>query len=146
MADGVFNIGRGRLQGAHDAGEDLIVVLLKTAEADATLNDYRTLAAVLAEEGNEEADFTNYERKVIPNANWSVTIDDQDDHVSADFPDQTWANAGGAENNTLVKLVVCIDGDTDADRIPVSHHDWTPTTDGSNLTANVADGGFWRSE
>lgn len=144
MADLLFNIGRGRTQQAKDDGEDLIIVLLQVAQADDTLRDHDTLAAVLAA-ANTEATFTNYSRKVIANASWSVTINDGTNVATADFPDQTWSPAGNGTNNTLVKLLVCVDGASDAARIPLTLHDFATTTDGNDLTAVVDAAGFYAS-
>lgn len=143
-----MNVGRSRLRNAKTGGNDLIVVLLKTAQADDALRDHDTLSALLTTGGgtaNVEANFTNYARKVIPNASWSYTEDEVNNRADADMPDQTYAAAGGATNNTLVKALVCIDGASDAVRIPVSAHDFTPTTDGSDLVLQVAAAGFYRS-
>lgn len=148
MADVICNIGRGKLVEKLADGDGLIVVLLKTAQADDTLRDYDTLDAMLTAGGgtaNVEADFTNYARKTIANGSVTVTVDDGNNRVDIDIPDQTWTSAGGASNNTLVKAVVCIDGANDAARIPVTAHDFTPTTDGSDLIMQVAAAGFWRS-
>ena len=145
MADVIFNNARARLRQQLLDGADLIVVLLKAAEADATLRDYDDLAALLAEVGNEEADFTSYERKVIANANVTATVDNNDNVLDVSIGNQTWTSAGGAENNSLVKLMVCIDGASDSDRIPVSAADWTLTTDGSDITATEHSDGFYRS-
>lgn len=144
MANLLFNAQRGSLVAAHAAGEDLIVVLLKVAQADNTLRDHDTLGAVLAA-ANTEADFTGYSREVILNANWTVTIDDTGNEATADFADITWSPAGGATNNTLVKLLVCIDGVNDAARLPVTLHDFATTTDGNDLTAVVDAAGFYAS-
>jgi hypothetical protein len=144
MADVMFNIGRGSVAEKKIDGNDLIVVLLKVAQADDTLRDHDTLAAVLAA-ANTEADFTNYAREVIPNANWSVSINDGTNVASADFADITWTAAGGASNNNLVKLLVCVDGASDAARLPLTAHDFVATTDGNDLTAVVATAGFWNS-
>lgn len=149
MGNGVFNIAKGRaayyatLPAASDA---LIVVLLKTVpDADATLVDYDTLGAVLA--ANTEADFTNYARKTITSV--TVTVDDTNDRVDVDIVDQTWSAAGGTLNNTLVKMLVCYDGNTgsgaDTDIIPLTHHDFAVTTDGSDVVAQIASSGFYRA-
>lgn len=148
MADVMFNIGRGRIYEAYLDAVDLIIVLLKTAEADNTLRDYNTLADLLTAGGgtaNVEADFTNYARKTVLNANITPTIDDTNNRLDIDIPDQTWTAAGGASNNTMVKLLVCINGANDAARIPITAHDWTPTTDGNDLVAQIAAAGFYRS-
>lgn len=149
MADFVFNIAKGRTHGLLvDGARDLIIVLLKTAQADATLKDYDTLQALLAAGGgtaNVEADFTNYSRKTVANAGVTVTVDDANDRVDIDIADQQWLSAGGAANNTLVKLLICVDGANDAARIPLTSHDFAATTDGSNLTAQIAAAGFYRA-
>lgn len=144
MADVIFNNQRGSLIEHHRNGEDLIVVLLQVAQADATIRDHDDLAALLAA-ANTEATFTNYAREVILNANWSVTIDDSGEEATADFADITWTAAGGATNNTLVALLVCIDGASDAARLPVTKHDFATTTDGNDLTAVVDAAGFYAS-
>jgi hypothetical protein len=144
MADVIFNNQRGSLIEHHRNGEDLIVVLLKVAQADDALRDHDTLAAVLGA-ANTEADFTNYSREVILNAAWTITIDDTGNLASADFADITWSPAGNGTNNTLAKLLVCIDGANDAARLPVTAHDFVTTTDGNDLTAVVDSAGFYNS-
>jgi len=149
MADRVFNIAKGKaayyatLPAANDA---LIVVLLKVAQADRTLEDHATLSALLAA-ANTEANFTNYARKTA--ASVTVTPDNTNDRMDVDFADIVYTAAGGATNNTLVKLVVCYDDDTtsgtDANLIPLTHHDFALTTDGTDLTAVVAASGFYRA-
>lgn len=149
MANGIFNIARGKIAyygGLPAASDALVFVLLKTVpDADATLADHDTLAAVLA--SNTEADFTNYARKSITSV--TVTVDDVNDRTDVDVADQTWNSAGGTTDNTLVKLVVGYDpdtaGGTDADIIPLTHHDFAVTTDGSDVVAQISSSGFWRS-
>lgn len=144
MADVIFNNQRGSLVEHHRNGEDLIVVLLQVVQADDALRDHDTLAAVLAA-ANTEATFTGYSREVILNAAWSVTIDDTGNEATADFADIVWSPAGNGTNNTLVKLLVCIDGANDAARLPVTAHDFATTTDGNDLTAVVDAAGFYAS-
>jgi NADH dehydrogenase/NADH:ubiquinone oxidoreductase subunit G len=151
MSDFVFNIAKGAV--AYYAtlpatNDGLIVVLLKSSglEADSTLKDYDTLALLLAGT-SDEADFTNYGRKTITSV--TVTVDDTNDRVDVDVADQTWTSAGGATNNTLGKLLVCYDpdttGGTDSSVIPLAAHDFSATTDGTNLVAQVAASGFYRA-
>jgi hypothetical protein len=150
VADFVFNTSKGRVRGLLiDGAKDLIVVILKTAEADATLKDYTTLSALLAAGGganNVEANFTNYARKTVTNANAVQTVDNVNERVDIDIPDQAWAAAGGAANNTTVKVIVCTDGANDAARIPLTSHDFAVTTDGSDVTAQIAAAGFYRAQ
>ena len=156
MADGVFNVSKGkgneyvaRVAGNDPANSALVLIILKTAEADATLEDYDTLSALLAG-SNTEADFTNYARKTLTDADLTApSPDDTNNRQDADFPDQTWASAGGASNNTTAKLIVCYDPDTtsgtDADLIPITHHDFVGTTNGTDVTAEVNAAGFYRA-
>lgn len=151
MSDFVFNIAKGKvkyyaeLPAANDA---LIVVLLKSTgiEADGTLKDYDDLAALLAA-SNDECDFTNYARKTITSV--TNTVDDSGDKFDSDFADQTWTAAGGATNNTVAKLLVCYDPDTtsgtDSSLVPLTAHDFSVTTDGTDLTAQAATAGYYRA-
>jgi hypothetical protein len=157
MADGVFNIAKGsvaervrRVANNDPANSALIIVILKAAEADATLQDYDSLDDILTEAGNTEADFTNYARKTLTDSDLSdPTVDDTDNRVDSDIPDQTWASAGGASDNTTAKILVCYDPDTtsgdDSNIIPLTHHDFAETTDGNDLVAQVNTAGFHRA-
>ena len=147
MADGVFNIAKGRagyystLPAANDA---LVIVLLKDpVDLDADLVDYDDLAAVLA--ANDECDFTNYARKTITSV--TVTVDDTLDQLFADFADQNYVNAGGATNNDIVKALVTYDpdttGGTDSSIIPLTHHDYIFTTVGADLPLELHPSGFY---
>lgn len=145
MANGVFNISKGAfVEKIRDATTNVLVVLLKANEAEATLVDRTDIADLLVEAGNTEADFTNYARKT--GLTGTVTVDDTNNWVDVDFPDQTWTSAGGATNNTLTKAIVAYEeAAADASRIPMTHHDFAATTDGSDLTLQVAAAGFARA-
>jgi hypothetical protein len=144
MADQVFNIAKGAFaEKIRDGATSVGIMLLKTAESDATLRDYDTLAAILAG-SNVEADFTNYARKT--GLTGTVTVDDTNDRVDCDVPDQTWTLAGGASNNTLAKAIVFYqESAADSGRIPMSHHDFAETTTGSDITLQVNASGFARA-
>lgn len=150
MADGVFNIAKGRaayyatLPATNDG---LVLALFQTVpDSDSALIDRTTFAAITAA-SNVEATFTNYARKVLTSV--TVTVDNTNDRVDVDIADQTWTAAGGAVNNTLAKLIIGYDpdtiGGTDADIIPLTHHDFVTTTDGSDLLAQIATSGFYRA-
>lgn len=144
MADLVMNIAKGAwAEKIRDSAANLGILLLKTAEADATLKTRATVAAILAN-GSTEADFTNYSRKT--GLTGSLTVDNSNHRVDADVADQTWTSAGGASNNTLAKLIIFYE-DTAADsgRVPISAHDFVATTDGSDLTAQINSAGFARA-
>lgn len=151
MADFAYNISKGKvkyyceLPAANDA---LVLMLYKTTgiEADNTRKDYDTISAELAA-ANDEATATNYARKTITSV--TVTVDDTNDRVDIDFADQTWTALGGASNHDISDAVVAYDpdttGGTDADLIPLTNHDFVVTTDGSDVTLQVAAAGFFRA-
>jgi len=146
MADFVFNIAKGAAaEKVRDGATVLGMLLLKAAEADTALSDHADLAALIGAAGNTEADFTNYARKTALTG--TVTVDNVNDRVDVDIPDQTWTAAGGALNNTLTDLVVFYEeAAADASRIPLTNHDFAATTDGSDLTAQVNASGFFRAQ
>jgi hypothetical protein len=152
MADGVFNVAKGRVAyyaGLPATNDALVVVLLKATglEADDALNNHDDLAALLAA-ANDEADATGYARITVT-AGVTVTVDDTNNRVDIDMPDLTWTGLGGATNNTLGKLLVCYDPDTttgtDSTLVPLTYHDFTATTDGTDLSAVIPAAGFARA-
>ena len=145
MADQFFNIAKGAfVEKFRDSAANGIMMLLKANEAEATLIDRDDVAAMLAEAGTTEADFTNYARKT--GLTGTITVDDTNDRVDVDMPDQTWTSAGGAANNTLTKLVIAYEESaSDAGRVPLTHHDFATTTDGSDITAQLNAAGFGRA-
>lgn len=158
MADGVFNIAKGRgveyynrVKSNDPANAAFIVVLATGAATDAVIEDYDDLAALLGDAGVTEAIFTNYARKVLTDAELAALPppDDTNNRYDIDLPDQTWLSAGGAANDTLTRLFVCYDSDTtggtDANIIPVAFYDFPVTTDGSDLTAQFDAAGFLRA-
>lgn len=157
MADLVFNAAKGLIAALHDRVKNndpdnsvLILVLLKAAESDAGIRDRATLGQILAN-GSTEADFTNYARKVMTDAAINLAaVDNANDRVDCDFPDQTWTQAGGAVNNNLVAAVLCYDpdstGGTDADLIPLCKWDFVISTNGSDLVAQVAAAGYFGAQ
>ena len=159
MPNGVFNIAKGRVAelanrvNANDpTNSALIVVLLKAAEADGTLEDYDDLGALLGAAGNTEADYTgaNYARKTLTDASGiTVTTDDTGNEKEVAIGDQTFAGAGGTVTNSLVKMLVCYDDDTgagtDANIIPLVHLDISVTTDGSDLVFKQDPEGFFKA-
>lgn len=145
MSDFVFNIAKGAAgEKVRDGATVLGVLLLKASEGDAGLRDRDDLAAILGAAGNTEADFTNYARKTGLTA--TITVDDVNDRVDVSIPNQTWTLAGGATNNTLVKAIVFYqESAADSGRVPLVGLDFTPSTDGSDLTIQFNAAGFYRA-
>lgn len=158
MTDIVFNIAKGRVVEFYNrvksndpANSALVIVALKATgiEADGTLQDYDTLAAILAA-ANDEATNTNYARKVLTDSDLAAlpAPDDANNRFDIDLPDQTWT-AVEATGGAWAKLLVCYDGDTtagdDTNIIPLTGHDFAVTPDGSDIVAQIAAAGFFRA-
>ena len=155
MSDFVFNVAKGKVAeyaarvNANDpTNSALIVVAINTTATDATLRDLDTLAAIEADANTAEVTNTGYARKVLTDAGGiTVTVDDTNDRVDVDIPDQTWTavSAGTAWTD----LVICYDNDTtggtDANIVPLTLHDFAITPDGSNVTAQISASGFFRA-
>lgn len=144
MADGVFNIAKGAAaEKIRDGATAVGVLLLKANEAEGTLVDRETVAAILAN-GSTEADATAYARKT--GLTGTLTVDHTNNRVDADIPDQVWTALGGATNNTITKAIVFYqESAADSGRIPLTHHDFPISTDGSDVTLQVNAAGFYRA-
>jgi hypothetical protein len=151
VAAAIFNIAKGRIAyyaGLPATNDAIVALLLKSAglPADAALVDYDNVQALLAGPA-DECDATNYVRKVVTGL--VVTVDDANERIDIDCDDPTWTGLGGATNNSLAKIVFCYNpdttGGTDADLVPLSHHDLAVTTDGTSLAATVAATGLQRA-
>jgi hypothetical protein len=144
MADGVFNIAKGAVaEKVRDGASNLLILLLTTVEAAATFVDRATVALILSN-GSTEATATNYARKTALTG--TVTVDNTNDRVDVDMPDQTWTALGGGVNNSITKAVVAYEESAaDTGRVPLTHHDFVITTDGSDVTLVVNAAGFFRA-
>ena len=144
MADDVFNISKGAAaEMFRDAAANGIVLLLTVNEAETALIDHDNLFDMLAA-ANTEAVFTSYVRKT--GITGTVTVDDSNDRVDVDIPDQVWSPAGNGSNETLTKAIVAYENAAaDATRVPLTHHDFAVTTDGSDLTIQFNAAGFFRA-
>jgi len=147
MADLIFNIAKGMIKyyaSLPATNDALIVVPLESSgiEADGTLKDYDDLSSLLAGTSNEQ---TSLGRKTV-NSGIVITVDDTNDRVDIDAPDQVWT---GTLGNPVGALLWCYDPDTttgdDGDIIPVSKHDFSFTPDGTDVTAVVAAAGLLRA-
>jgi hypothetical protein len=165
MANGVFNIARGKLAYYYYAVENslvvtaagtpaftsaadsaLVIVLLETTglEVDDTLNNHDELAALLATATNEQ---TNQARKVLTDTDLAAVPapNDTTNTLTLIIPDVTWTALAG---NAISKLLVCFRptaGAADSAVIPLTYHDFVVTPDGSDVTADVGASGIWVS-
>jgi len=147
MTDQIFNVSKGHFaQRISVAGTKTGILLLNntTLEGDDALVDHNDVAALLAAT-NTETIFSSYARKIDITGE-VLTIDDTNNRVDYDIPDQTWSPAGNGVNETLTKLITFYNnGAGDVNQIPMSHHDFVVTTDGSDLTAQIAAAGIMRA-
>ena len=155
MADFVFNIAKGRVAELYNRVDSndpansalIIVVIDANGDTDATMKDRDDLSALLGGTANEVTN-TNYARKTLTDADLSaLSIDDTNDRVDLDIPDQTWTAV--AAGTAWTDLLVCYDSDTtggtDSGIIPLTCHDFAVTPDGSDITAQIAAAGFFRA-
>lgn len=153
MADGMFNIGRGRAGyyfddalGLSGANSRLVIVVLEAVEADDTLNNHTVLgggSGLLDAAGNTEATSTGYSRKQLAAADVSITINNSTNQMQVEVDaDQTWTSVSQAGSESWVKLLICYDADNtgggDASIIPVTYHDFSVTPNGSDINADFA--------
>lgn len=153
MGDFIYNQALGRIREyADDAKGDVaaaqfVLMLVTASETDATQRDFDKVSNILGG-ASAEATFTNYARKDIENASITVTVDDTNERVDIDIPDQTFTSAGNGTNNTMTDAIFSFDlTGSDADSVleAISQHDFTPTTDGSDLTLQVDAAGLLRA-
>ncbi len=148
MANQVMNFARGAIgyysddnRGLSPTDSRLVIVVLEAAEADDTLNNYDDLGALLGAAGNTEATSTNYARIQLDDTAVTWTVDDTGNDAQAIIDsDQTWSSVAQATSESWVKLLVCYDADntagTDANIIVLTHHDFSVTPNGGDITAD----------
>lgn len=152
MANIVFNISKGRVvelynrvKGNDPTNSALILVPIETSglEADATLIDADTLAAVLSGTTNEQSTMG---RKTLTDSELAAlpAPDDGNDRYDVSLPSVTWTAASG---NAISKILVAYDADTtagtDSDIVPLTMFDAAATPDGNDLVLNS--GVFFRA-
>lgn len=141
MTDFVFNVAKGAfVEKVRDGAAKLGVLLLIAADTDDAMRDTDTITALLATAANEATD-ASYARKT--GLTGTITVDDTNDRVDVDIPDQTWsALAGGAIFDAVVFYE---EAAADTTRIPLTLHDFAVTPDGSDVTIQFNGAGFARA-
>lgn len=160
--DIIFNgaLGRGHQWAAEInasvapyANSALIVALYRrgsaTAAATRDLRNFSTLEADANIAELVSGTNANYGRKTLIDATPVIAIDDTNERVDIDFPDQTWV-ALGTGGTAITDLGTGFDNDTtagtDANILTWSFHTFSVTADGSDVTAVLPTGGFWRAQ
>lgn len=141
MADFVANIAKGAVTEKVRDGANLIMVPYDVgATTDAVLRDLDFLTNVLG--SVTERSTSGWGRKTITNGSVTLTVDDTNDRVDIDIPDQTWtAVTAGA----VTDLGIFEDTGADATRTFLTQHDFAITPDGSDVQAQIAAAGFYRA-
>ena len=154
MADFTFNIAKGRavqlamnVDGGSPANSRLIVhVFDDTGATEDNLVDADTIAALEAVTNVTERQTNGWERKVLTGADVTVTVDDTNNRIDVDIPDQTWT---AVTSGAATRLVISYDPDnatgTDSDLIPLVCMDFAITPDGSDVVAVVNAAGAFRA-
>jgi hypothetical protein len=152
VANIVFNIAKGRVVELYNRVENndpansaIILVPIETSglEADATLIDVDSLAALIAGATNEQ---TTMGRKTLTDTELAAlpAPDDTNDRYEVSLPAVTWTAASG---NAISKLAVCYDSDTtggtDSNIIPLCMFDFAQTPSGADITMQA--GTFFRA-
>lgn len=142
MADFVFNIAKGAAaEKFRDGAANGIMLLLSAQETEADCKDHDELNALLGAAGNTEVSDASYARKT--GLTGTVTVDDSNDRVDVDIPDQTWSALEGPDPTDLV--VAYEESAAETGRIPLTSHDFAVTSDGSDVTVQVNASGFYRA-
>lgn len=145
MANHAFNIAKGRaiefatrVKNGDPAASRLYVIPLSTSVAQATAQDVADFAALITA-GAVEATAGGWNRKTIAAVDiTALSPDNVNDRYDADFIDLVWTAVAAGNNST--GLVVCyasVATPTNAQLMPISHHDFAITTDGTDVTAQV---------
>lgn len=156
MANIVLNrgLGRGaewaeRVNANDPTNAILVLMVLATSgiETDTVLRDKDSFADIVSGTTNEVTN-SGYARKTFDQAGGiTITYDDTNDRVDVDFPDQTWTAvaAGDGWNDIVIGYDSDSTAGTDSNILPHTLHDFVVVPDGSDITAQVATGGYFRA-
>lgn len=149
MGNFVFNRSKGRgveyaerINANDPANSVFVIEAIASTATDATLLDLDDFAAIESDANTAEVAQSGYARKTINDSSgMTITYDDTNDRVDVDIADQTWT-AVASGGSAWTDLVFGYDSDstagTDSAIKPVSQHDFAVTTDGSDITAQIA--------
>lgn len=154
MANFAFNITKSRAGELYNrvdtndpAASTLIVIPLESSglETQANLEDSDTHTEVI-DGATNEATTGNWARKTLTDADIAAFApDDTNNRVDLIIPDQTWTAVTGNPVGALTVNYAAVASPTDGQIVPISHHDFAITPDGSDVTADVPATGFYRS-
>ena len=153
MANYPFNIVKGRavelynhVESNSPAASALILVPCSASDTEANAQDADDLTAALATAINEQSS-GGWSRKTLTDAELAAfpAPDDTNNRYDVSVPQVTWT--GPTAGNNTTGLLICYDADTgagtDANILPMSHHDFAVTADGNDVILNA--GVFYRA-
>lgn len=141
----MFNVSKGRFAefwnrvNTNDpANSALILVPLSVTDTEANRRDDASLNAFLAAAPNELTG-NGWTRGTLTDANIGAWAPDNgNDRGAGTIPSFTWT---APTVGTAVGLAICYDSDTtsgtDANILPISHHDFSVVSDGNDVTLNA---------
>lgn len=155
MADIVFNESLGkvnewpdRVDGNDPSTAEIALRLLSAVDADNTIRDVDTAAALLALGGTTETNATNYAAKALSDTDiGGSSVNDTTNVRAWDVADQLFSALGGAANTALAAAVWLYDAlgtAVDANQIPIVKQDFVlASTNGGDVTLQVDSNGVW---
>jgi len=152
MTTMVHNIAKGRYaewaersRAGTDANGALILIPWASTGVDDSIKDADNVTALEAVANVAELASGGWNRKTISDGSITVTIDDTNNRVAVDIPDQTWT---AVTTGTSTQVGSAWDNDTtagtDTNILCGTWHDFAITPDGSDVTATVTDL-YWAS-
>lgn len=153
MGNVVFNIAKGRAaelyrnvsEGTIPTAEIQFVVI-NTTSADGVLQDYESLAALLADANTAEVTNDGYDRIGLGDADLAeFSVDQINDRVALDLPDQVWVAVQAGDSWSDVVICYSPNGglSADADIVPLTMHDFEVVPDGRDIPLEVHADGFY---
>lgn len=141
MADFVANRAKGAVAEIIRDGAGILMIPFDAgAVTDATLRDLDFLSNVTGSVTERNAN--GWSRKTIANGSITLTVDDTNDRVDIDIPDQTWT---GPTAGAVTDLGTFENTGLDATATFLTWHDFPITPDGSDVVAQIATAGFYRA-
>lgn len=153
MANIVINRAKGRFAewaervNANDPANSVLlfdVIAATGVETDAVLRDKDSFSDFVSGATNF-ATQASLRKTLDQTGGVTITYDDTGDQVLVDAPDITWTAvaAGDAWSDVLSGYDSDSTAGTDANVLPGTLHDFAITPDGSDVTAQIAVGGFF---
>lgn len=147
MANFVFNIAKGRgvelynrVESNDPAASALKLIPLSASGTEAQGQDLDDLAAVEADANFAEQALGGWVRKTLTDVELAAfpAPDDTNNRYDVSVPSVTWT--GPTAGNNTTGLLVTYDADTaagtDANILPITHHDFVVTADGNDVILN----------